>query len=309
MKNGIPDKYINWVLFWTLTCLWASAYAFTRLAVSRDAPAHGFPPELVICGRLTLGAFLLLIIARLSGQAWPALTDWRSWMAMALMGVLGTAAPFYVITTAQQTVNSSLAALYVAAAPLFVALLAHFAFTDDRLSRRKGLGLLIGFCGVGVLLGPDALNMAEQAGLVAQLLCLLGTAFYAVATIIARLARHIPPFVFAAGYVGFAACAAWPLLLVSDYQALNPSGAAIMGIIGLALGPTATASVLYLILVKRSSATFLSMTGYTIPLVSSLIGFVAFGEMQTPLSILAFGLILCGVFLSRHAPASVQVKA
>lgn len=297
-------KSIDWGLFIVLTLLWASAYAFTRLAVSRDSPELGLPPELVISLRLTIGSIILLCVAKISGQKWPPREDWRSWGAMVIMGLIGTAAPFYVITTAQQTVNSSLAALYVAAAPLFVAVLAHFLFTDDRLSPIKILGLLIGFCGVAVLFGPDAVRDFGSASMLAQALCLLSTAFYAVATITARTARHIPPFVFSAGFVTIAAVATWPLLTIVDYSSLQPSTSALMGVLGLALGPTALASVLYLILVKRTSATFLSLTGYTIPLVSTIIGYTVFGETQTWLAVVGFVLILGGVFLSQMARAA-----
>ena len=300
---------LDWILFGILTLLWASAYAFTRLAVSRDVPELGLPPALIISARLTLGAFILLGVAFVSGQKWPPLKDWHSWLAMGVMGGIGTAAPFYVITTAQQTVNSSLAALYVAAAPLFVAILAHLIFTDDRLTPRSVAGLLVGFCGVGLLLGPDAIQNFGSASVTAQLLCLLGTAFYAIATITARSAKEIPSFVFAAGFVSFAAMLSWPLLLWVDFTALTPSRLSLAGVFGLALGPTALASVVYLILVSRTRATFLSMTGYTIPVASTIIGYLAFKELQTSLAVLAFGLILFGIFLSQSTPRKASLKA
>lgn len=292
-------NFTDWAIFSVLTLLWASAYAFTRLAVSRDVPESGLPPELIICTRLTLGSLILLSVAGLSGQSWPAFTAWRSWLAMLVMGGIGTAAPFYAITTAQQTINSSLAALYVAAAPLVVAGFAHVLFTDDRLSLRKCIGLCVGFMGVAVLFGPDAVRDFGSASMQAQSLCLMATVFYAIATITARMARHIPPFVFSAGFVTIAAIASWPLLVLVDLDSLNPSRSALVGVIGLALGPTALASILYLILVRRTSATFISLTGYTIPLVSTVIGFLAFGETQTLLAVLGFVLILGGVFLSQ----------
>lgn len=296
----------DWTIFGILTLLWASAYAFTRLAVSQDAPEAGFPPLMVIPVRLTLGAVILLAVAAVSRQTWPPLTAWRTWLGMGVMGVVGTAAPFFVITTAQQTVASSLAALYVAAAPLFIALLAHFIFSDDRLTPRKGVGIIVGFIGVAVLFGPEAIRSFGSASVAAQALCLLGTSFYAIATITARMARNIPPFVFAAGFVSIGAIVSWPMLFFVDYEALAPSRHAIAGLIGLAIGPTALASILYLILVKRTSATFLSMTGYTIPVVSAVIGFFAFQEVQSWNALLAFGLILTGVWLAQRSGTKAE---
>ena len=295
---------IDWTLFAALTVLWASAYAFTRLAVSHDDPATGFPPQFIIPMRITAGALVLLIVATLSRQAWPPLSDWKSWLFMALMGVLGTATPFLLITTAQKTVDSSLAALYVSAAPLFTGILAHIFFHDDFIDRRKAAGLAIGFLGVAVLFGPEAIAAFGSASVLAQAMCLFATFFYALSSIIARVGRNIPPFIFSAGFLSFGALATWPLLFLVDYDTLAPSQSAIAGLIGLALGPTAIASVVYMVLIQRTSATFVSLTGYMIPILSAVIGFFAFREMQSWNAFLAFALILGGVWLAQRNQAS-----
>ncbi|MFN3212976.1 MAG: DMT family transporter [Henriciella sp.] len=293
----------DWILFAVLTALWSAAYAFTRLAVSQSDPSAGLPPQLIIPIRLTGGAVLLLIVALISGQAWPRLGQWRTWLAMALMGFVGTVAPFLLITIAQQTVDSSLAALYVSAAPLFVAVMAHFAFHDDRMHVRKVLGILVGFAGVAILFGPEAIASFGSASVLAQALCLLATFFYATSSITARFAKDIPPFVFSAGFLCFGAVISWPLLAFVDYDTLQPSGSAIAGVIGLAIGPTAMASLLYVILIQRTSATFISLTGYTIPICSAVVGYFAFAEMQSWNAFVAFALILGGVWVSQRASA------
>lgn len=300
---------IDWTLFAGLTILWASAYAFTRLAVSHDLPEAGFPPQFIIPMRITAGAIVLVIVALISRQVWPALRDWKSWLIMAVMGVLGTAAPFLLITTAQKTVDSSLAALYVSAAPLFTSILAHFAFHDDYISPRKALGLVIGFIGVAVLFGPEAIASFGSASVIAQAMCLFATFFYAFSSIVARIGRNIPPFVFSAGFLAFGAVATWPLLLMVDYQTLSPSQSAIAGLAGLAIGPTAIASVLYMILIQRTSATFVSLTGYMIPILSAIIGFLAFREMQSWNAFVAFALILSGVWLAQRNQASLPASS
>lgn len=292
---------VDWLLFATLTALWGSAYAFTRLAVNSDDLSRGLPPELIIPLRLTGGAIILLLIAKLSGEKWPSLSDRRSWIAMAVMGVFGTAAPFLLITHAQQTVDSSLAALYVAAAPLFVSVMAHVAFHDDQITPRKSLGIAIGFMGVAVLFGPEAIGAFGSASVTAQALCLLATMCYALSTITARFARNIPPFVFSAGFVTIAAIATWPLLLAVEFEALTPKTSAVMGVIGLAIAPTAAASILYMLLIRRTSASFISLTGYTIPIFSAIVGYLAFNEVQDWNALLAFALILGGVWVAQRA--------
>jgi len=300
---------IDWALFSALTVLWASAYAFTRLAVSHDDPASGFPPQFIIPMRISAGAVVLLIVAAMSKQAWPPLRDWKSWGLMALMGVLGTAMPFLLITTAQKTVDSSLAALYVSAAPLFTGILAHIFFHDDFIDRRKAAGLAIGFLGVAVLFGPEAISAFGSASVIAQIMCLAATFFYAFSSIIARIGRDIPPFIFSAGFLCFGALATWPMMFMVDYETLAPSRSAIGGLIGLALGPTAIASVLYMVLIQRTSATFVSLTGYMIPILSAIIGFLAFREMQSWNAFLAVALILGGVWLAQRNQAGAPANS
>ncbi len=295
---------IDWALFVGLTLLWASAYAFTKIAVD------SFPPRLIIPMRLTIGAGVLLIALVASGRRLPSLGAWRNWRAMAAMGVVGMALPFFVITTAQQTVDSSLAALYVAATPIFVVAGAHFLFAEERLTPTRGLGVLIGFLGVAALFGPAAFASIGAASPAAQALCLLGTACYATSTLIARAAPPMHPLVFAAGFVTVGAILSWPMAIGVDFGALNPSVGSILAVVGLGLGPSALASLCYMTLVARAGPTFLSLTGYAIPIVSVVIGYLAFGETQSWNVALAFGLILGGVWLAqRRRVARSQAKA
>lgn len=297
-----PNKEpLDWFLFFALTGLWAVAYPCTKLAVNAMDPAHGLPPQLVIACRLTIGAVILLVAAIATGQKFPHLRDWRRWLSMAALGLLGMTAPFFVITTAQKTIDSSLAALYVAATPLFVASMAHMVFRAERMTWKLAAGLLIGFAGVALLFGPDAVSDFGSASVWAQALCLLGTLLYAVNTILARAAPPMPPLVLSAGFVTLAAVFSWFGLPGVDFSALDPTPSAWLGVLGLGIFPTALASLLYMTLVARTSATFLSLTGYTIPVVSGLIGFLAFGEVQGPDAILAFALILAGVWVSQRS--------
>lgn len=291
---------LDWTLFAVLTVLWALAYPGNRLAVNMGDPAHGFPPQLVTAARLCIGAAILMGIAIWKKERFPPLTDWQRWGTLFVLGFIGMTAPFLAITFAQRTVDSSLAALYVAAAPLFVAGLAHFFFAAERLTRGVILGLIVGFSGVALLFGPDAISSFGSASVGAQALCLMATMFYAITTITARAAPPMSPIMMSAAFVTLAALLSLPTLAGVDFAALDPSPSAYAGIAILALAPTAAASFLYMRLVARTSATFISLTGYTIPVVTALIAFFMFGEMQSFRSVAAYALILFGVWLSQQ---------
>ncbi|MEZ5954008.1 MAG: DMT family transporter [Hyphomonas sp.] len=290
----------DWALFWLLSLIWAGAYQMTRLAVDKGHEDLGLPAAWVIVGRLTIGAAVLWAILLAMGKRLPPLSDRRRWRTIATMGLTGSVFPFFLITTAQETVNSSLAALYTAASPLFVASAAHFLFQDEKLTRGSSVGVMLGFAGVALLFGPDAIRGFGSASTLAQILLIFATLFYAISSLIARGAPQMDPFVFATGFVTVAAVASWPLAFTVDPGEVNASWKNWIGVIGLGIGPSAIAQALYMLLIARTSATFLSLTGYSIPVMAAALGFVLFGETQTWNAMLAFLMILGGVWLARH---------
>lgn len=290
----------DWGLFTILTLIWAGAYALTRVAVQTSQPELGLPVELVLPGRLAIGAVFLVAVMFAMGHRFPPLTNLRSWGTMVAMGLSGMAIPFFLITTAQQTIDSSLAALYTAAAPIFVGIGAHILFHDERMTRRKAFGIAIGFLGVFVLFGPEAIANWGAASTTAQLMLIFATAGYATSTLIARSAPEMPSIVFSAGFVSVAALATLPLLLRVEFAALTPAPSAVAAVVALGIFPSAIASILYMLVVKRAGATFLSLTGYSIPIVSVILGYIFFRETQNWNALVAFVLILTGVWLAQR---------
>ncbi|MEO1100793.1 MAG: DMT family transporter [Pseudomonadota bacterium] len=307
----MSDKHsaLDWGLFAALTVIWASAYAMTRIAVQTSNPEMGLPVEIILPARLTIGAVVLHVCLLANGQRMPPFSHRRGWLFMALMGFFGMTLPFFFITTAQETVDSSLAALYTAAAPIFVAIGAHALFADERLTSRRVVGILVGFVGVGVLFGPDAIANWGSASVIAQVLLLIATGGYAISTIVARSAPPLPALAFTAGYVTFGALFSWPILIFADLPPLNPVPASIIAVIGLGVGPSALAALLYIFLVRRAGANFLALTGYSIPIVSAGMGWVFFGETQSWNAIAAFALILGGVWLAQRKSAQMPKTA
>lgn len=289
----------DWGLFVLLTVFWAAAYAMTRIAVDKGNPDAGLPVAWVLPGRLTIGAAILWVLMLARGQRLPPLRDRKRWIAIVCMGLAGSVFPFFLITTAQETVNSSLAALYTAAVPIFVVSGATFLFADERMTRGTGIGVLIGFAGVAVLFGPDAMKGLGDASVVAQLLLILATMNYALASLLARGAPPIEAIPFATGFVTLAAVVSWPLVFTVNPAEVTADWTHWSAVVALGVVPTAIAQALYMFLIARTSATFLSLTGYAIPVVSAVLGWFLFRETQSWQALVAFALILGGVWLAR----------
>lgn len=286
----------EWISFGAVSLIWASAYAMTRGAVFGD---EGLPVPLVIFSRLAIGAIVLNIVMFTRGLRYPPPSDRKKWGAMLGMGFLGMTGPFFIIAIAQQTVDSSLAALYVAATPIFIVLGANFLFDDEKLTSRIAIGIGMGFFGVAALFGPEVYQSFGSANATAHLLLLISAVLYASSTLLARASPKITPLVFASGFVSLAAVMALPMLFLVDWEVLSVTRGQMLNVIGLGVGPSAIASILYMSLVQRSGATFLALTGYLVPVLSAIIGFVLFREVFSWNAAFAFVLILSGVWLAQ----------
>jgi drug/metabolite transporter (DMT)-like permease len=284
----------DWGLFLLLSACWASAFAMTKIAVGT------LPASVIIPGRLITGAVLLWIVMLVRGERLPPFSDRASWLAIVGMGTVGTALPFYLITIGQKTIDSSLAALLISGAPLFTAVLAHFYFQDERFTGFKIAGLATGFAGVAVLLGPDAMDGLGNVDLVAQLLVLGGAFCYAVNSIIARQSPRLPPVVLPVGFLTVASIASMPMLVWTDWQSIEPDTASLFCILGLGAVSTGLAGIILMHLVARTSATFIALTGYVIPIMSAALGYFLFRETQSWTAMMAFILILAGVWFSQR---------
>ena len=137
-----------------LAAIWGSAFMFTRIALRH------LEPSTLILFRIAFGALALGVFVRLAGHRLAAL---RSYVwPLALLGLVNTAVPFYLIAWGQQHIDSGLAAILNASAPLFTAL---FALSIDRSQRVTGTrlaGVVLAFGGVVLLVGFE-LGGGERA--------------------------------------------------------------------------------------------------------------------------------------------------
>jgi drug/metabolite transporter (DMT)-like permease len=130
-----------------LSLLWGGAYLVIDLAL------RGFPPMLVVLGRVTLAALFLLPFALKRGVL-PALKQQPGWVLLTVL--LQATVPLTLLTIGQHLLSPGLAGILVGAQPLFVALL---ALKFDPAERPRGIlgvvGLLLGFAGLVLLFGID----------------------------------------------------------------------------------------------------------------------------------------------------------
>src|SRR3954462_8210712 len=123
-----------------LAAVWGASFLFIRIAVD------DLGPVVLADGRLLVAAAALAPFVAFSARRTVALRRYL------VLGVLAAAMPFTLIALAETRLDASLAAILNASTPLFAALVAA-AVGDERMTRRRAAGLLLGMAGVGLVVG------------------------------------------------------------------------------------------------------------------------------------------------------------
>jgi drug/metabolite transporter (DMT)-like permease len=283
----------HWLLLFALVAMWGSAFMMTGIAV------RGFTPPTLVAIRLVIAAILLGGLVLLSGRAFPA--SRRFWLSSLAISLAGNCVPFWLISFGQQRIDSGLAGILMGIMPLTTMLLAHFFVRGERLNGTKAGGFLLGFVGLIVLIGPDALLQlrGEGTALIYQLAVLGGAVCYAINAIVARHRPPADPLVAAAGVMLMGSLVMLPIGgPAAPEQLASAPAVPFAAMIALALIATAIATVVFLKLVAAAGPSFTSFINYLIPVWALLMGMIFLGEEPQPTTFVALVLILAGIGLS-----------
>ena len=280
----------EWGMLLALSALWGGSFFFNEIAVRQ------LPVFTVVVARVMLAALILWVVMRLGGQPMPK--DRRVWAAFFAMGLLNNVIPFSLIVAGQQSLASGVASILNAATPLFTVIFAHFLTVDERMTPARLAGMLTGFLGVAVMIGPAALRgMGGNLG--AQLMCLGGAVSYALAGIFGRRFRTmgVTPIQTATGQVTASSVILLPLMLIVDrpWALPMPGMDAVAALIAVAALSTALAYLLYFRILATAGATNLLLVTFLIPVSAILLGTLVLDEVLLPRHIAGMALIGLGL--------------
>ncbi len=294
----------EWALLVTLALLWGGSYFYIAIAIKV------LPAFTIVAFRVIVGAALLYGAVRATGHAMPR--DAATWRAYLVMGFLNNVVPFSLIAWAQSHVASGLAAILNATTPLFAVVFAHYLTGDERMTAGRIAGLVVGFVGVVVMIGPDALS-GVSTDLLAELALLTASVFYAVSPIYARRfgrAGHAP-IVSATGQFAAAAVMMAPLALVIDrpWTLPMPGLDVWAALIALATLSSAVAYIIYYRLLKTAGAVNLLLVTFLVPVSAILLGAVFLHERLAAADFAGMGLIALGLAAIDGRPLRLLARA
>ncbi len=281
---------MDWGLLVLLSLLWGGSFLCVGIAV------QDLPVLTIIALRVSLAALVLWGIALFCGHQLPR--GRKTWQAFLALGLLNNVIPFGLIVFGQQTIGAGLAAILNATTPLWTVLIAALFLADERFSKQKLFGVLLGLVGVIVMVGPDSLaGISRNLG--AQLAVLGATLSYAFASVFGRrfAAAKISPLHTALGQVTASSFILVPLALMIDtpWASALPSQATIFAILGLAVLSTAGGYLLFFNILERAGATNVSLVTLLIPPSAIAMGMLFLEETLQGIHFIGLALIILGL--------------
>ena len=292
MNNSISKPGAIDIALMGLTALiWASAFSAIKVVVPESGPLW------LAAWRVVIGFVAMLPYVIWRGFLLPQSA--KLWALIVITSLFYVVLPFFLISWSEQTIDSGVVALLMGCGP-FLALFGSHIFTkDDRISPPKIMAVLLGFSGVMVIVGYDALQGLGGVQSMAQLAALAAACCYAISGL---LVRHVdfPPIRF-----GFLVLGSGAVILViaasivDGAPRLNLSLTASLALLYLGIFPTGLGQILRFVLIKKVGYSAFSLSLNLIPVFGVMLGALLLGEVITIRIFLALALILAGLFVSR----------
>jgi drug/metabolite transporter (DMT)-like permease len=280
-----------WALFAAMAIIWGIPYLFIKIAVGELAPVT------LVLFRTLLGSVLLLPLVIRRGAFRPLLPFWPWVLAYTVVEV---ALPWFLLSDAERRLSSSLTGLLIAAVPLIGAIITWLTRGDERLDLRRIAGLVVGFVGVGTLVG---LNVSyRDLGAVGEV-ALVAVGYAAGPIIVSRRLPSLPSIGVVTASLVLSAIAYAPLGL-THLPGRFPSIQVVFAVAMLGVVCTALAFLIFFALIGEVGPVRATVITYFNPAVALLLGVVLLHEPFTVGAVLGFALILAGSLVATRRPSS-----
>jgi drug/metabolite transporter (DMT)-like permease len=273
--------------------IWGSTYLGIRYAVET------IPPLLMMGIRHTSAGVLVYAWARWKGNPAPTL---KQWGYAVIAGAFLFLAGHGMLAWAEERVPSGLAALLCATLPLWTVMLGRIKGSERRLGSKAWAGIVLGFIGVGLLIGPDGLRTSGSLNLVATLAAMFSSLAWAIGTIYSKSVR-LPSSTVLSASMQMLTGGVWLLLATvvsGEAQQVHIASFTLRSVLALAyltvLG-SIVAFTVFTWLLTVASPSRVSTYAYVNPVVAVFLGWALAGEAIGVHTIAATAIILTAVAL------------
>ncbi len=278
----------------------------TRFGVSQFAPFTFVTARLM----LATAGFLVVYLFDRRRHSWPK--QRQLWRQSLIVSAVGPAVQMTIFAISLQYLSSGMVAILITTFPVLIVLAAHVLLHDEKLSRQRGLGVLL------AMTGAILLAVQQQSGLPDVTAGRIGYVLIGLA-LLAGTAETIYTRKYMRTYDSFDVTALRILIgtaimvVVSslwtgiDLEGINGQG--YFSLIYAALVGTIIAFVLRFDIIKRFGATASAMINYVIPITATLGGVLILDEIVTVWMVAGMAVILLGIALVTDNPLPIRLTS
>jgi drug/metabolite transporter (DMT)-like permease len=256
--------------------------------------------------RVTLASLGFLSIYLLGRRRHPWPSDLRLWGYGAILGIFGATIPMTMTLLSLQYISSGIAAILLTTGPAMTVLMAHFFLSDEALTLRKGMGVMLALAGALMLAwrGESGLSETGRSSLLGYVFIFIVLFCGSATTIYAR--KFMQGFrsfdvtsiqIFIATFIMIPISALWV-----GFDLHGVEGPAYLSLIYSAFVGTFTGFILYFHTIKQFGATSAAMTQYIIPVAAGIGGVLLLGEKITSVMLIGMGVIMLGILIINFQP-------
>jgi drug/metabolite transporter (DMT)-like permease len=282
-----------WLAMLAIYIIWGSTYLGIRFVVET------IPPFLSAGLRFLVSAAIILVWRRLAGDPWPTRRQWRD---AAIVGLLLLVGGNGLVSFAEQTVPSGIAALIIGSVPLWLTLFEALRPGGIKPGWQSILGLIVGFAGIFLLVGPGESGTALHLDLLGTVTIILATILWAIGSVYSKNA-DIPNSTImwtgmemTAGALGLFVMSA----LTGEFAKFDLAGVSIrswLGLVYLIAVGSLVGFVAYGWLLRNAPIALVSTYAYVNPVVAIFLGAWLAEELVTPRIIVAALVIIGSVIV------------
>ncbi|MEO7229321.1 MAG: DMT family transporter [Candidatus Limnocylindrales bacterium] len=282
---------LDWLLLVALGFMWGTSYVFIKIGVET------LPTFTLIAARLGIGLTILATVVFVAREPLPRSP--RIYGHLIVMAVINIVLPFALITTAERSVDSALAAILNSAVPLFVIVIASIFLHDEPITVNRLVGLIVGYAGVVILVSRSLGLGGSESSLFGELALLGSTLSYAVGAVYARRnVKGLRPMIPALFQVAFAFVIVTVIALVfEDPLSVSWNADAIIAVVWLGILGSGLAYLVMFRLLGRLGATRTSLVAYLLPVFGIASGFFVLQETVDARVLFGTALVIAGVAL------------
>lgn len=276
------------ILLTLLALIWGGSF-FLAAVVLKEVP-----PTTVALFRVVGALPALALFVWFKGVSLPR--NLKIWSAYLVMGALNNAIPFSLIFWSQTQITSGLTSILNGATGVTGVIVAGLLLHDERLTAHKLIGVVIGFFGVALTIGLDAMRSFDIQSL-APLAVLLAGLSYSLAGVWAklRLSGQAPEMNALGMIMGSSLLLIPTALWLDGPPSLELMASTWTALLVLAVLCTSVPYLLYFNILKRAGSGNLMLVTLLIPPIAIGLGVIFLKESLQGTALMGFALIALGL--------------